>query len=118
MGQVSVTAQRVAARRLTFPRAPAPYGEPAADQRLSRDVAGPVAMVDSYSPLTVHLAARTAYFDRTTVRALDGGITQVVVAGAGYDGRATLRQEAPRGRRTRGASPRAAGRRSRPRRAS
>lgn len=88
MGQVSVTAQRVAARRLTFPRAPAPYGDPEADQRLSRDVAGPVAMVDPHSPMTVRLAARTAYFDRTTVRALDGGITQVVVAGAGYDGRA------------------------------
>jgi O-methyltransferase involved in polyketide biosynthesis len=39
MGQVSVTAQRVAARCLTFPRAPAPYGDPEADQRLSRDVA-------------------------------------------------------------------------------
>jgi methyltransferase (TIGR00027 family) len=67
---------------------PAPYGDPEADQRLGRDVAGPVALVDPYSPMTVHLAARTAYFDRATVRALDGGITQVVVAGAGYDGRA------------------------------
>ena len=88
MGQVSVTAQRVAARRLTFPRVAADYGDPEADQRLGRDVAGPVAMVDPYSPMTAHLATRTAYFDRATVRALDGGITQVVVAGAGYDGRA------------------------------
>jgi len=88
MGQVSVTAQRVAARRLSFPRVPAPYGDPEADQRLGRDVAGPVVMVDPYSPMTAHLRARTAYFDRVTVRALDGGITQVVVAGAGYDGRA------------------------------
>ena len=30
-GQVSVTAQRVAAHRLTFDRIPAPYGDPAAD---------------------------------------------------------------------------------------
>jgi methyltransferase (TIGR00027 family) len=88
MGQVSVTAQRVAARRLTFPRVPGPYGDPEADQRLGRDIAGPVVLVDPYSPMTVHLAARTAYFDRATVRALDGGIAQVVVAGAGYDGRA------------------------------
>jgi hypothetical protein len=48
-GQVSVTAQRVAARRLTFPRVAADYGDPEADQRLGRDVAGPVAMVDQTS---------------------------------------------------------------------
>ena len=38
--------------------------------------------------MTAHLAARTAYFDRVTVRSLEGGIAQVVIAGAGYDGRA------------------------------
>ena len=48
-GQVSVTAQRVAARRLPFPRVAADYGDPEADQRLGRDVAGPVAMVDQTS---------------------------------------------------------------------
>jgi methyltransferase (TIGR00027 family) len=88
LGQVSVTAQRVAARRLSFPRTPAPYGDPEADLRLGRDVAGPAVMVDPYSPMTAHLRARTEYFDRVTVRALDGGIRQVVIAGAGYDGRA------------------------------
>jgi hypothetical protein len=49
MGQVSVTAQRVAARGLTFLRVAADYGDPEADQRLGRDVAGPVAMVDQTS---------------------------------------------------------------------
>ena len=41
-GQVSVTAQRVAAQRLTFDRVPAPYGDPAADDTLARDVAAAV----------------------------------------------------------------------------
>ena len=35
-----------------------------------------------------YLAARTSFFDRVVVRALDGGMPQVVSAGAGYDGRA------------------------------
>ena len=87
-GQVSLTAQRVAARRLSFGRVPAPYGDPEADQRLGSDVAGQASVVDPHSPMTAHLAARTAYFDRITVGALDGGIGQVVIAGAGYDGRA------------------------------
>ena len=34
-GKASTTAQRVAARRLTFERAPAPYGDPEADERLA-----------------------------------------------------------------------------------
>jgi len=34
-----VTAQRVAAHRLTFDRLLAPYGDPAADEALARDVA-------------------------------------------------------------------------------
>jgi methyltransferase (TIGR00027 family) len=87
-GQISVTAQRVAARRLSFPRVAAPYGDPEADRRLACDVAGGMVMVDPDSPMTAYLAARTAYFDRVTVRALERGISQVVTAGAGYDGRA------------------------------
>jgi methyltransferase (TIGR00027 family) len=86
-GQVSVTAQRVASRRLSFSRVAAPYGDPEADQRLGRDVAGPVPIVEPDSPMNAYLAARTEYFDRVTIRALEGGITQVVTAGAGYDGR-------------------------------
>ena len=42
-GQVSVTAQRVAAHRLTFDRIPVPYGDPAADEALARDVAATAA---------------------------------------------------------------------------
>jgi methyltransferase (TIGR00027 family) len=35
-----------------------------------------------------YLAARTAFFDRTVVGALDQGVRQVVIGAAGYDGRA------------------------------
>ena len=33
-----------------------------------------------------YIRARTAFFDRAVVRALDEGIAQVVIGGAGYDG--------------------------------
>ena len=35
-----------------------------------------------------YLAARTSFFDRTVVNAIDRGVQQVVVGAAGYDGRA------------------------------
>jgi hypothetical protein len=38
-GAPSITAGRVAAHRLGFPRVPAPYGDPAADEALAADVA-------------------------------------------------------------------------------
>lgn len=82
-----MTAQRVAAHRLTFDRMAAPYGDPAADERLSRDVAGG-STTGSAQRMAAYLAARTTFFDRAVVTALDRGVTQVVVAAAGYDGRA------------------------------
>jgi len=85
-GQASVTAQRVAAHRLTFDRLFAPYGDPAADERLYRDLADG-STTGSGEQMAAYLAARTTFFDRTVVTALDRGVTQVVVAGAGYDGR-------------------------------
>lgn len=86
-GEASVTAQRVAAHRLTFDREPASYGEGAADDRLARDVAADVA-VDSAGMMVPYLRARTSFFDRVVVRALEAGVTQVAIAAAGYDGRA------------------------------
>ena len=61
-GQVSVTAQRVAAQRLTFDRVPAPYGDPAADDTLARDVA--VAVSTEPGPLSGYLRARTRWANR------------------------------------------------------
>ncbi len=86
-GRPSTTAQRVAAYRLGFDRLDAPYGDPAADEALARDVAGP-APAEGNELMGRHLRARTNFFDRVTVSALERGVAQVVVVGAGYDGRA------------------------------
>jgi len=85
-GGPSQTARRVAAHRLDFTRVPADYGDPAADQALAVDVAaGHRAPANRMHD---HLAARTSFFDRVVVGALDRGMRQVVIGAAGYDGRA------------------------------
>jgi methyltransferase (TIGR00027 family) len=85
-GVPSVTARRVAVHRLGFSRVPAPYGVPAADETLAADVAA--GQLAPASRMHDYLAARTSFFDRTTVSAIDRGVQQVVVGAAGYDGRA------------------------------
>jgi methyltransferase (TIGR00027 family) len=87
-----MTAQRVAAHRLTFEREPATYGDPQADLALAREVATGVEA--SAGRMHEYLRARTAFFDRVVVGALDGGTAQVVVGAAGYDGR-SLRYAKP-----------------------
>ncbi len=82
----SWTARRVAAHRLDFTRVPAPYGDAAADEALAGDVAGDLRITEGR--MHDYLAARTAFFDRIVAGALDGGVRQVVIGGAGYDGRA------------------------------
>ncbi len=90
----SQTARRVAAYRLGFERLAAPAtGDPDADDRLAADVAAGVT-ADRSSWMYRYLQARTAFFDRVTVSALSRQVTQVVVVGAGYDGRC-LRYRAP-----------------------
>src|SRR5580704_11777493 len=85
-GGPSVTASRVAAHRLGFARAATDYGDPAADEALAADVAAGRAA--PANRMHDYLAARTSFFDRTVVSALDRGVRQVVVGAAGYDGRA------------------------------
>ena len=85
-GSPSLTAQRVAAYRLTFDRLAAPYGDPAADEALAGDVAAQVQHEPDPS-MARYLRARTAFFDRVVTRAIDRGVSQVVMLGAGYDGR-------------------------------
>ena len=86
-GKASVTAQRVAARRLGYDRVAAPFGDPNDDQALQADVAAGT-RVSADTPMGRYLAVRTAFFDRVVVSAIERGIDQVVVAAAGYDGRA------------------------------
>jgi methyltransferase (TIGR00027 family) len=76
----------VAAHRLDYDRLQAPYGDPAADDALARDVAA--GMGAPGGRMHDYLRARTAFFDRVVVNSVDHGIRQVVVGAAGYDGRA------------------------------
>src|SRR3954454_13757194 len=84
-GQASQTAQRVAALRLTFERVPTPFGDVDSDERLARDVAGST-IVDPTAGMARYLAARTAFFDRVAVGALERGIRQVIVVAGGDHG--------------------------------
>jgi methyltransferase (TIGR00027 family) len=85
-GTASHTARSVAAHRLEYARAEAPYGDIAADDALARDVAGD--LEPHRNRMHEYLRARTAFFDRAVVTALEAGTDQVVIGGAGYDGRA------------------------------
>jgi O-methyltransferase involved in polyketide biosynthesis len=79
----SVTARQVAAHRLGFTRLPAPHGDPAADDALAADVA--VGREVPLNRMHDYLAARTAFFDRIVVAAIDRGVRQIVVGAAGLD---------------------------------
>jgi methyltransferase (TIGR00027 family) len=83
----SLTAQRVAAYRLGLARLQTPFGDPSADERLARDVAGPMRFTHSEA-MAGYLQARTSFFDRVVVNGLERGVSQVACVGAGYDGRA------------------------------
>ena len=91
-GQASRTAQGVAARRRTYHRVPAPYGRPDDDQLLQVDVGGDDAPADDR--FDFYLQSRTTFVDQAAVDAIADGITQLVLVGAGYDGR-SLRYAAP-----------------------
>ena len=93
-GVASVTAARVAAYRLAFERHPFPSGDPAADERLAADVAAGLGDFQPSERMGRYLAARTRFFDRVAVGAIERGVAQLVVIGAGYDGR-SLRYARP-----------------------
>ena len=82
----SQTARRVAAHRLDYERIATPYGDPAADLALAADVADGTPA--PRNRMHDYLRGRTAFFDRAVVNSVDGGIGQIVVGAAGYDGRA------------------------------
>jgi methyltransferase (TIGR00027 family) len=85
-GGPSATARRVAAYRLGFSRAEAPYGDAGADEALAADVAA--GQQPSDGGMRDYLAARTRFFDRVVVAAIARRVRQIVVGAAGYDGRA------------------------------
>ena len=86
-GHPSVLARWVAAQRLQVERTrpSTPGGDVAAEHRLYRAVAGAVRAPAGRASV---LALRTQVIDAEVARAIGRGTTQVVLLGAGYDGRA------------------------------
>jgi methyltransferase (TIGR00027 family) len=85
-GTASHTARSVAAHRLEYARVATDYGDPAADESLTADVAA--GRPPKRNRMHEYLRGRTAFFDRAVVDSVDSGVRQVVIGGAGYDGRA------------------------------
>jgi methyltransferase (TIGR00027 family) len=87
---VSRTAQGVAVVRAGFRDRPhTPHGDPDAQRRLTEGMRAGRAPL-----LRDHLLARTRFFDACVLEAIERGVEQVVVVGAGYDDRA-LRFRSP-----------------------
>ncbi len=84
-GKPSVTARFVAQTRAGLDRPEVPTGDAAAELRLYRSLGStPFGENKNFRD---RMERRTRFFDRLTVAAIDGGTTQVVIVGAGYDGR-------------------------------
>jgi len=83
----SFTAQRVAAQRARLDRPSSPDGNPDAEQRLYESLGNPL-LFPRIDP--GRMRRRTEWFDKATVEAVNDGVQQIVIVGAGYDGR-TLR---------------------------
>src|SRR3954447_24591402 len=81
----SYTARRGASQRAQLARPGTPHGNPDAEQRLYEGLGSPL-LFSRLDPK--RMAGRTRWFDDATVEALDQGVGQVVIIGAGYDGRA------------------------------
>jgi len=89
----SLTARGVAAARSLVARPSSPTGDPAADERLTQAIAGEILdgshpRGDDHREFLDRIAVRTDFFDDAVVQAIEAGIRQVVILGAGYDGRA------------------------------
>jgi methyltransferase (TIGR00027 family) len=84
-GRASLTARGVASIRGQLDRPFTPTGDLEGDRRLSIEIGRSRVR---RGLLFEYLVARTRYFDNEILDALRGGVTQVVMVGAGYDGRA------------------------------
>ena len=81
----SFTAQRVAVQRAQLERPSSSDGDPDAERRLYEGLANPLL----FRPIdSGRMRRRTQWFDAATVDALSRGVQQIVIVGAGYDGRA------------------------------
>ena len=84
----SLSARTVALARREFERPPAPFGDPTAEERLAQDLAADGRAPELSEAMQRYLRGRTRAFDRTVLGALERGTRQIVLLGAGYDGRA------------------------------
>ncbi len=92
----SLTARGVALARSRLTRPTTPTGDPDGDVALARSLAGdtaPLRALDEREPrrrgqALGFIEARTVFFDDAALGAIERGVTQVVILGAGYDGRA------------------------------
>jgi methyltransferase (TIGR00027 family) len=81
----SLTARNVAVLRAASPRRSVATGDPSGDDRLARSLRAPVPV--QLPGMAAYIAARTSFFDDQLLAACERGATQVVILGAGYDGR-------------------------------
>lgn len=82
----SSTARNVAVLRATSPRRSIPTGDASGDDRLGRSLRAPFPL--QLPGMPAYIAARTSFFDDRLLAACESGARQVVILGAGYDGRA------------------------------
>lgn len=83
----SLTARVVALARSRLVRPQTPAGDPGAEERLYAGLRAPILWPAEIS-LHGWLKARTEFFDGATLEAIESGVGQIVIVGAGYDGRA------------------------------
>lgn len=81
----SLTARIVAVHRAELDRPSSPTGDPDADDRLCADLAQ--GFGDAAYDVFDWVSARTRFFDAEILDGLAWGVRQVVILGAGYDGR-------------------------------
>ena len=92
----SLTARGVALARARLERSASPTGDPEGDVALATSLAQgverPVDLAErerrALRRFLSFMEARTLFFDDAVVGAIDRGVNQVVILGAGYDGRA------------------------------
>lgn len=85
-GKPSATARFVAITRARLDRPEVPNGDADAELRLYHSL-GRSPLGRGSHHWQQRMARRTAFFDRVTLAALDRGVRQIVIVGAGYDGR-------------------------------
>lgn len=89
--RASLTARSIATVRRRLERPAGPSGDTEAEERMARSLRWAPTHLPGFAK---YIAERTRFFDATLLDALDRGVDQIVIAGAGYDGRALRYRQA------------------------